>query len=552
MQEPGAMAAKLDFSGSEPSRRSAIIYLFFFSPDKKEFRRFKPDTTLCYTPFIQIIQVRYERKRRRFKVRVTFRSKLAICCARLTCTLIKRRKKGSGAALPGYIARLVEPRILPIASKLFHEQGGRIIVTMGTNGKTTTNSILCCALKAEGKKVFINRTGANMMNGVTSVFVSAFDRHFYLKGDFACIEVDENASTALLPLLQPDLVILTNLFRDQLDRFGEVDITFQKIKNALSSVPRAKLVLNCDDALLCALVPQCSNPAFVYGISQPVFDAASRSNIRESCFCPFCGEKLEYDFFHYGQLGLWRCMGCGFKRPEPDYTASQICLQNMTWSFHLDGRYIRSRAQAPYNIYNTLAAYSALRTLGVSTAHFKDAAEAFDYRNNRENCFQIGCSQVHLHLAKNPVGFQQKLALLLRDPAPKDLLIQINDTWQDGRDISWLWDVDFHYLATVSAMPDTFSNIAASGSEKTAALSSADAFPSPIASVTVCGSRRHDMALRLKYEDICCRPASDMGKAIKRLTAEGTGNLYILVNYSGLHKTNALLCELGDLQKKYL
>lgn len=135
-------------------------------------------------------------------MRLTLRSKFAVYCAKFVSRIIKKRKKDGGATLPGYIARLAEPGILSIAAKLFHQQGGKIIVTMGTNGKTTTNSILYSALKAEGKRVLINRTGANMQNGVISVFVLAFDRHFCLKGDYACIEVDENASTGLLPLLQ--------------------------------------------------------------------------------------------------------------------------------------------------------------------------------------------------------------------------------------------------------------------------------------------------------------------------------------------------------------
>lgn len=460
------------------------------------------------------------------------RGRLAVYAAKLTGWIIRKRKKGGGAALPGRIARLVDPGILAAAARELRERGGRILVTMGTNGKTTVNSILCRLLEAEGKRVIINGTGANMQNGVLSALVLAFDGSCRLEGDFACLEVDENASAGILPLLQPDLVILTNLFRDQLDRFGEVELTLQKIRNALGSAPHAKLVVNCDDTLLWALTSQCENPAVTYGISQPVFDTSARSDIRESRFCPFCGERLEYEFFHYGQLGKWHCPGCGFRRPEPDYTASEIQLRRGAWSFFLGNIRIHSRARAPYNIYNTLAAYGALQALDIPLPHLKEAAEAFDYANNRENRFHIGGSRVQLHLAKNPVGFQQKLSLFLKEPAPKELLIQINDTWQDGRDISWLWDVDFHYLAEKAGNP-----------QPSPAPGPAAASPE-IASVTVCGTRRRDMALRLKYEDIPCREASDMEEAVKRLTAGGTGNLYIIVNYSGLHGANEMLLRL--------
>lgn len=454
------------------------------------------------------------------------RGRLAIYGAKLTGWMIGKWKKGGGSALPGYIAHLADPGILAAAAEMVRQRGGTMIVTMGTNGKTTTNSILCRILEAEGKRVIANRTGANMRNGILTALISAFDKNCRPDADFVCLEVDENASSEILPLLQPDCVILTNLFRDQLDRFGEVELTLQRIEKALRSVPQAKLVFNCDDALLCALAQQCENPRKTYGISQPVFDTRARSHIRESRFCPFCGAKLKYDFFHYGQLGIWKCSGCGFKRPKPDYTASEIRFQKGAWSFDLGKVSISSRARAPYSIYNTLAAYGALQALRVSIRRLKETVEAFDYGNNRENRFCIGRCRVQLHLAKNPVGFQQKIALLLKEPGPKDLIIQINDTWQDGRDVSWLWDVDFHHLAEQKS------------------LAEGAPFGAEVSSVTTCGTRRCDMALRLKYEDIPCRTASDLEKAVKGLAARGTGNLYMIVNYSGLYEANALLRKL--------
>ena len=146
---------------------------------------------------------------------------------------------------------------------------------------------------------------------------------------------------------------------------------------------------------------------------------------------------------------------------------------------------------------------------------FHSMIEKFDYGNNRESIFAINGARVQLHLAKNPIGFQQKISLVLKDPDPKDIIIQINDTYQDGEDISWLWDVDFQYLADANA-----------------------------ASITTNGTRRHDMGLRLKYEDIPCESTTDMKATIEKLTREGTKNLYVIVNYSGLYRTNHLLTEL--------
>lgn len=508
------------------------------------------------------------------------RSKLAIRCAKLTSTLIKKLNRGSGVTLPGYVARLIDPKILSVMSGMVRE---KTIVTMGTNGKTTTNSILYHALKAEGKTVIINRTGANMLNGIISAFVLATDRKGRLHADYACIEVDEIASVRVLPQLKPDCALLTNISRDQLDRFGEVDITYNKIKTAVLSVPETKLILNCDDILSYTLTQDCKNSYVTYGISEQIFDDISRSEIRESIFCRSCGKKLSYDFFHYGQLGIYHCPNCGLKRPAPDYTAENIVLHDTAcpsgkssdgtmekgqctaasagttekeqraaasasimekeqraagcatqgsssagrpilsdrmYSFTLGGMEISSPARSPYNIYNTLSAYAALCALQAPMKKFKQTIEGFDYGNNRESVFMINGARVQLHLAKNPIGFQQKISLVLKDPDPKDVIIQINDTYQDGEDISWLWDVDFQYLANANA-----------------------------ATITTNGTRRHDMGLRLKYEDIPCSSTTDLRKTVEKLTAEGTKNLYVIVNYSGLYRTNHMLTELQSITK---
>ena len=471
--------------------------------------------------------------------------------------LIKKLNRGSGVTLPGYVARLIDPQILSVMSGMVRE---KTIVTMGTNGKTTTNSILYHVLKAEGKTVIINRTGANMLNGIISAFVLATDRKGRLHADYACIEVDEIASVRVLPQLKPDCALLTNISRDQLDRFGEVDITYNKIKTAVLSVPETKLILNCDDILSYTLTQDCQNPYVTYGISEQIFDDISRSEIRESIFCRSCGKKLSYDFFHYGQLGIYHCPNCGLKRPEPDYTAENIILHDTArpsgkpsactmekeqcaaasadyaaqgsssagrpvlsdrmYSFTLGSMEISSQARSPYNIYNTLSAYAALCALQSPMKKFKQTIEGFDYGNNRESVFMINGTRVQLHLAKNPIGFQQKISLVLKDPGPKDVIIQINDTYQDGEDISWLWDVDFQYLANANA-----------------------------ATITTNGTRRHDMGLRLKYEDISCSSTTDLRKTVEKLTAEGTKNLYVIVNYSGLYRTNHMLTELQAITK---
>lgn len=445
------------------------------------------------------------------------RSKLAIKCAKLTSTLIKKLNRGSGVTLPGYVARIIDPKILSTMSDMIRE---KTIVTMGTNGKTTTNSILYHALAAEGKKVIINRTGANMLNGIISAFVLSTDSKGQLDADYACIEVDEIASVKVLPQLRPDCALLTNISRDQLDRFGEVDITYNTVKGAINSTPDTKLIINCDDVLSYSLAKEGKNPYTTYGINEQIFDDISRSEIRESIFCRSCGKKLEYDFFHYGQLGMYHCPNCGLKRPTPDYTAADIKFHDEVYSFTINSTVIDSTSRTPYNIYNTLSAYAGLHAMDAPTEHFKTTIEAFDYGNNREDIYTINDARVQLHLAKNPIGFQQKISLVLKDPNPKDVIIQINDTYQDGEDVSWLWDVDFQYLANANTK-----------------------------TILTAGTRQHDMGLRLKYEDISCSSTNNMKKSIVDLTSDGTKNLYVIVNYSGLYRTNHLLSELQNASK---
>lgn len=447
----------------------------------------------------------------------TFRTRLAIRAAKLTSALIKKMNRGSGVTLPGYVARIISPHIL---SELAKQVRGPVIATMGTNGKTTTNALLCAYMSTKGQ-VIINKTGANMLNGIISAFVLATDRRGSLHADYACIEVDELSSVSVLPRLRPDAVLLTNISRDQLDRFGEVDITYNLIKKAVSSVPKATLIINCDDILSYSLAQNCKNPFVTYGISEQVFDSQARSEIRESIFCRRCGHKLSYDFFHYGQLGMYHCESCGWHRPQPQVEARHITYENGTYRFSVENLTLNGQIRTPYNIYNTLSACALLNGLSLLNNDFKDVLERFDFGNNREDVFQIGTCRAQLHLAKNPIGFQQKVSLVLKDTAPKDIIIQINDTYQDGEDISWLWDVDFQYLGQCRAQR-----------------------------IVTAGSRKYDMGLRLKYDGVDCTSTDDLRAEILSCAKSGTQNLYVIVNYSGLYPVNKMLRELEAQSKQ--
>lgn len=445
------------------------------------------------------------------------RSRFAIWGAKLACAAIRFLKLGSGSSFPGFIARQIAPDILSVMSRMVRK---KVIAVTGTNGKTTTNSILCHALRAEGEKVLYNSMGANLLDGVITAFVLAAGKSGRLDVDYACIEVDEIASAGVFPGLNPDCVLVTNFFRDQLDRTGEVEMVCDRIRQALREVPEAVLVLNVDDVCSWMLRMGCRNRVLTYGISERIAEDIP-IGASEMIFCPVCGKRLAYAFFQYGQLGVYRCPECGLERPVPEIGAAGIAWQDGACSCTLDGTRVRFGAKAPCDVYNTLSAYAALLGADAPRKKFGEVVGNFDYGNRRESLFTIKNARVQLYLAKNPVGLQQKLFLLLKDPEPKDVLIQINDTKLDGEDISWLWDVDYHYLADANA-----------------------------ARVITGGTRCDDMGLCLKYNGIPCDSTRDTGRTVEELIAADSKKLYIITNYSDLYRLNRMLGELESVWKE--
>lgn len=416
-----------------------------------------------------------------------------------------------GVTLAGQIALRLDPKIL---TELAGEVREKVFVVCGTNGKTTTNNLLCSAIEAEKKKVVCNHTGSNMLNGVVSAFVLSAGMNGHLDADYACIEIDEASTVRILPHFKPDYMVLTNLFRDQLDRYGEIDITMNLLKKAMHMAPDMTVIVNADDALSAYLAMDSGNSYVTYGISEQVFEESSVNEIREGRFCKNCGEKLVYHFYHYSQLGDYECPSCSFKRPDPDFDASNIYAGGKL-AFDVEGRHITANYRGFYNIYNILAAYTAARTAGMDLKHFNDVLYRFNPQNGRMEQFEINGTHIMLNLAKNPAGFNQNISAVMEDDTKKDVIILINDNDQDGIDISWLWDVDF----------DRFKD-------------------ANVNSITVSGIRCQDMRLRLKYVDIPSVLEPDVEKAIQERIQNGTGNLYVLVNYTALYSTHNILKKL--------
>lgn len=434
------------------------------------------------------------------------RTMAAVCAAKFAGFACRKMGR-QGVTWAGKIALKINPHILEELSGQVRE---KIFVVCGTNGKTTTNNMLCAALEAEGKKVICNHTGSNMLNGVVAAFVLSSSLGGRIDADYACIEVDEASTRHVFPAIKPDYMVMTNLFRDQLDRYGEIDITMNILEEMIRKVPKMKVIVNGDDALSAYLAMDSGNEFVTYGISQQVMKNET-NEIREGRFCKRCGERLNYSFYHYSQLGDYKCPKCGFGRPEIQYDAENVKVDDQI-SFRVEGRPITANYKGFYNVYNILAAYAGVRTAGFGAEHFNDMLKKFNPENGRMEQFRIKGCGVTLNLAKNPAGFNQNISAVMQDKNPKDIIITINDNAQDGTDISWLWDVDFDRLRDES-----------------------------IRSITVSGIRCQDMRLRMKYVDIPSMLEGDVEKAIRARIQDGVGNLYVLVNYTALFSTRNIL-----------
>ncbi len=290
------------------------------------------------------------------------RTTVAILSARVLSRACKIAGK-QGVTMAGKLAMKIDPGIL---KKLASQVKGEIIVTCGTNGKTTTNNLICSALEAEGRKVVCNHTGSNMLMGVAAAFVLAAGINGKLKADNAVIEIDEASTVRVFPHFKPDVCVLTNLFRDQLDRYGEIDITMDLLKKAFDMAPDMKIVVNGDDSLSSYLALESGHPVITYGISEQAKEtrgsAGSTSHeVREGQFCKRCGSRLEYSFYLYSQLGVYHCPNCGFGRPKIDFDACHIDQTDGLSFDVMEGegrplRHIHANYRGFYNIYNILTA----------------------------------------------------------------------------------------------------------------------------------------------------------------------------------------------------
>lgn len=437
---------------------------------------------------------------------------LAIWAAKLAALAAKLMGK-NGSSIPGSIALKICPDIL---TKLSQDIEKDIIAVWGTNGKTTTNNMIYTVLNNQGYRIVCNKVGSNMLSGVVSAFISYSTLGGKVKADYACLEMDEAYARIILKYLTPTKIVITNLFRDQMDRYGEIDTTISYIQMALEKAKNATLILNGDDPLTASLGTNYKNTRY-YGITENL--GLNLNETREGRYCRNCGNELSYEFYQYGQLGKYRCNKCGFSRPKPQYDGKNIRVDDYV-SFDVCGTHINLPCKGIYNIYNALAAFAFCDSCNIPKQDIATGLQKYKGQVGRMEEFTIKGKLVVFNLAKNPASFNQSIGNIINEKRTKDVIIGINDNDPDGNDVSWLWDVDFEKLKD-----DT------------------------ITSYTTTGIRAKDMGVRLKYCDIAqnsIKVGGDVRQDIINAVNGSGERVYIVVNYTLLFSTKKILSELED------
>ena len=343
-----------------------------------------------------------------------------------------------GSSLPGKLTLKLDPNILQAFSKKYD-----LVIVTGTNGKTLTTSLSVRVLREKYDQVLTNPTGSNMEQGIVTTFITAPRPK---KKGLAVLEVDEANVVKVTKYITPIAFIFTNIFRDQMDRYGEIYTTYQKILNGVKLAPKATIIANGDEQLFNS--HDLPNPIIYYGFNheqREPFDAPANT---DGLLCPKCQHILKYRMRTYANLGDYFCPHCGFKRPKLTYAVTKIDQLTPTSStFELDGEKYKIGIGGLYNIYNALAAYAVGRQFGVSPQQIKEAFERDERVFGRQEVIDIDGKEVNLILVKNPVGLNQVLNMIATDREPFSLGFLLNAHYADGIDTSWIWDGNFEQFA---------------------------------------------------------------------------------------------------------
>lgn len=452
------------------------------------------------------------------------RATIAVWAGKFTTKLLRLAGSG-GTSLPGKVVLKICPDILGHLAK-----DVKIICVTGTNGKTTTCHIIRDMIEAEGKTVFCNDAGANLLGGVVSAFVGAATLGGKINTDYALLECDEAALKSIVEHFgNLDVTaVVTNVFRDQLDRYGEVLTTVNKIRAGLSQLPNVKLVLNADCSLTSSLSDLPHSEIHYFGVDGPLYEGTS-SDISDAVYCIHCKTKYQYHYHTFGHLGGFYCEKCGYHRQEPEVALTKVIEwkdASSVIAMDVFGEKVEAEVMLPggYNLYNALAATEVAHLLGLPNYRIVKVLGGLTTHFGRMEQVMLNNAPLHLVLVKNPAGFNEVLQFLIQQRPTGNIVFGLNDNYADGKDISWIYDVEFERLTQ-----------AASGAKH----------------FYFTGKRAYDMQLRLKYADFDTTKFSvekDYKTLITQLQQSGQ-ETFLVLSYTCMLEFRDKLAEFVPLKK---
>ncbi|KRL63430.1 Mur ligase family protein [Lactobacillus psittaci] len=433
---------------------------------------------------------------------MNFKSAFASLVGKSSYWILHNIFKG-GTSFPGKIAMKLDPDIL---SHLANDY--ETIVVTGTNGKTMTTALIVNALKEKYGDILTNPSGSNMQQGIVTAFLCHHKKHAGRK--IAVLEVDEANVKAVTQLLHPKAYVLTNIFRDQMDRYGEIYTTYEKIVDGIKLEPNAKIIANGDASIFSSV--DLPNPKVFFGFETKDENQAkdTKASVNtDGVLCPKCNHVIHYHQISYANLGDFFCPNCGYKRPELTYKLKEIISQSPSKiAFKIENSNFEINIGGTYNIYNALAAFSVAREFGVSEAEIAASFAKNKRIFGRQELINYQGKEINLILVKNPVGLNEVLNLLNTEKDAYTLAALLNAHHADGIDTSWIWDADFE------------------GLDK-----------NKIKQVLVGGERHHDMGFRLEvagFNPGTMETTPDDNTLLTRIKTAPTKKVYILATYTAM------------------